>query len=603
MPRRSSIVRVSVIGDASQLNQAFDQASKQAEAFGQKMQRTGQSLTRNVTLPLVAAFGLAFKASEEQAKAEAKLNAVLKATGGIAGITAGHVKSLASELQQVTTFGDEVTISAANVLLTFKNLRNEVGEGNDVFDRTTRAMLDMSVALDQDLKSSAVQLGKALNDPIQGVSALTRVGVTFTEQQKKQIKTLQESGDLLGAQKIILAELESQFQGTAAAVAETAGGQMKQALNALGDAGEQVGAAIAPVLIQVADGVKAVADGFQRLSPETQDVIVKFGLFAAAAGPLLVILGKLAAAYTAIRTAALGAAAAQAASAGAGGAAGAGAAAAAGGKALAGGAAVGLAAPTAGLAALFIGAKVASDKWGDGLVELDRHMDNTRRGMDDFRQSADDFKDAQRDATDGVDEATEVFGRYRNTVEQSIFMTKLQTQEQEELNRVFSRFAPPGVIPAPDTTEFHRRIAKASETIRNFAREQLALTDPVLARALAEQRAAQAQERLVEVSKDKEATDRDREAAAIDVLVAESELQALTKDLADTISGPVVDSLNAMIERTGLQHDLFRFLIDDVREYDEALRKLGLFLTSDGRLIPIRDVDRELVRFGRATVE
>jgi hypothetical protein len=58
-----------------------------------------------------------------------------------------------------------------------------------------------------------------------------------------------------------------------------------------------------------------------------------------------------------------------------------------------------------------------------------------------------------------------------------------------------------------------------------------------------------------------------------------------------------------MIERTGLQHELFGFLIDDVREYDAALRALGLFLTSDGRLIPIRDVDRELVRFGRATVE
>jgi hypothetical protein len=262
-----------------------------------------------------------------------------------------------------------------------------------------------------------------------------------------------------------------------------------------------------------------------------------------------------------------------------------------------------LAAPTAGLAALFIGAKVASDKYGDGLVELDRHMDNTRRGMDDFRRSADDFKDAQRDATDEVDGATEAFGRYRNVAEQSIFVTKLQTQEQEELNRVFSRFAPPGEIPAPGTTEFHRRIAFASETIRNFAQEQLALTDPVLARALAEQRASQAQERLVEVSKDKEATDRDREAAAIDVLVAEAELDAVSKDLSDTISGPVIDALNALIERSGLQHDLFRFLIDDVRDYEGALRKLGVFVTSDGRPIPVRDLERELIRHGQEVVE
>lgn len=78
--------------------------------------------------------------------------------------------------------------------------------------------LDMATAMNGGLKPSAeqlsnqaIQLGKALNDPIIGMGALRKVGVAFTEAQKEQIKTLQESGDLMGAQKIILNELGNEF--------------------------------------------------------------------------------------------------------------------------------------------------------------------------------------------------------------------------------------------------------------------------------------------------------------------------------------------------------------------------------------------------------
>src|SRR6185295_7300572 len=71
----------------------------------------------------------------------------------------------------------------------------------------------------QDAKTSSLQLGKALNDPIKGVTALSRAGVSFTQQQKDQIKALVESGNLLGAQKIILKEVGTEFGGAAAAAA------------------------------------------------------------------------------------------------------------------------------------------------------------------------------------------------------------------------------------------------------------------------------------------------------------------------------------------------------------------------------------------------
>ena len=88
-------------------------------------------------------------------------------------------------------------------------------KGNDIFNQATETMLDMSMALGQDTKQSAIQLGKALNDPIKGVGALQRVGVSFTAAQQAQIKALVKSGETMKAQKIILAELRKEFGGSA----------------------------------------------------------------------------------------------------------------------------------------------------------------------------------------------------------------------------------------------------------------------------------------------------------------------------------------------------------------------------------------------------
>jgi hypothetical protein len=92
---------------------------------------------------------------------------------------------------------DEAIQAGENMLLTFTNVRNEVGKGNDIFNQATRTVQDMAAAFGGDATSNSKILGKALNDPIKGVSALTRVGVSFTEQQKDQIKTLVESANIL----------------------------------------------------------------------------------------------------------------------------------------------------------------------------------------------------------------------------------------------------------------------------------------------------------------------------------------------------------------------------------------------------------------------
>ena len=121
---------------------------------------------------------------------------------------------------------DEVIQSGENVLLTFKNIHNEVGKGNDIFNQATKATLDFSVAMGKDLPSAAIMVGKALNDPIKGLTALGRAGVQFTKSQVAMIKKMVKAGDVAGAQKLILRELEDQFGGSAKAAGETLAGRI-----------------------------------------------------------------------------------------------------------------------------------------------------------------------------------------------------------------------------------------------------------------------------------------------------------------------------------------------------------------------------------------
>jgi len=177
--------------------------------------------------------GLAFKniisLAIEQERVVKQVDAAIKSTGGAAGFTTEELQKMAAGFQDVTNYGDESILSMQSVLLTFTNLKD------DVFPATTEAVLNLSERMGTDLQSSAIQLGKALNDPIKNLSALSRAGIQFTDDQKDVIKGLWETGQQAEAQRIILAELEVQFGGSAVAARDTFGGALKSLGNAFGD--------------------------------------------------------------------------------------------------------------------------------------------------------------------------------------------------------------------------------------------------------------------------------------------------------------------------------------------------------------------------------
>lgn len=217
----------------------------------------GLNSLKNVVNDSIAAYN-------KQIQAEAKLASVLKSTGNQLGMSEKELKNYASELQNMTGIGDEVIINSQAMMATFTKI------GKDVFPKATSLALDMSKAFGQDLKSSTIQLGKALQDPIQGVTALRRVGVQLTDEQTEMIAKFVDINDIASAQKVILGELETQVGGVAKAMGDTSAGAMEKFEANIGDFMEGIGGAIM-------EGIKPALNWANKFMSENKEKI--FNIF------------------------------------------------------------------------------------------------------------------------------------------------------------------------------------------------------------------------------------------------------------------------------------------------------------------------------------
>ncbi len=209
--------------DTSGLTRGLSQGTSGLRKFGKMAALVGGAAALG---GLVATLKIGVDEFMGAQKVLAQTGAVLKSTGGAANVTSKQITTMSNSLMKLSGIDDEAIQSGQNLLLTFRKIRNETGKGNNIFDQATLAMTNLSVAMGKDLTSSAILVGKALNDPVKGVGALSRAGVQFTASQKDTIKALVESGDVMSAQKMILKELETQFGGSAKAAGQTLPGQL-----------------------------------------------------------------------------------------------------------------------------------------------------------------------------------------------------------------------------------------------------------------------------------------------------------------------------------------------------------------------------------------
>jgi hypothetical protein len=266
------------------VNRDLDSIGNSAQDAERKVQRLGSSANDNlrgmanasklagaslgalvgilvgVGAAIAAAFGVSqlFKnfidGTKEAQAVQAQLAATLKSTAAVSGQTLASLNAMSSGLQKLTAYGDEAIGTAQGILLTFTNIRGPA------FERTTKAVLDMSTALGTDLKSSALQVGKALNDPIKGMSMLGRAGVQFSGEQEILIQKLVKTGDVMGAQAVILKELEKEFGGSAAAARNTLGGALSALAEAWGDLFELSTESTGVLQKAIEDLIKALQD-------------------------------------------------------------------------------------------------------------------------------------------------------------------------------------------------------------------------------------------------------------------------------------------------------------------------------------------------------
>ena len=192
-------------------------------------------------------------AYREQELVGQEVQAILQSTGGVAGVSAAAINEYAESLSKSTTFSKLQVEKGEEILLTFTQI------GSSVFPEATKATLDLAQKMGGDTTAAAQLLGRALEDPMAGVTKLTRAGITFTAQQKAQIEQMELGGDMAGAQKIILAQLESQYGGLATAAAGGTGA-LVQVKNSMEELAVQIGGVFAPYVAAAARGLRDLID-------------------------------------------------------------------------------------------------------------------------------------------------------------------------------------------------------------------------------------------------------------------------------------------------------------------------------------------------------
>jgi hypothetical protein len=250
----SRTLKLSLLADVAGLSKGLTQGSNEVQGFGGKVADFGKKAAVAFAAAAVAATAFAVKfgkdalvAGEAADSANKRIEQINKSMGLFGESTAQVNESLIKYAEQTAraTGVDTNSIKATQAkLLTFKELAATADELGGNFQRTTKAAIDLGAAGFGTAELNAVALGKALNDPIKGISALTRNGITFTESEKDRIRVLVESNKVGEAQNMILKAIETQVGGTAEATAN-ATDRMKVGFTQVQ---ERVGLALLPVL-------------------------------------------------------------------------------------------------------------------------------------------------------------------------------------------------------------------------------------------------------------------------------------------------------------------------------------------------------------------
>ena len=255
--------------DLKGFDRAMKKAQKNLKRFGKNVERTGKSLTTGLTLPILALGAASVKAFDEQAKAETKLLTALKGREDIQK----RLIEQAKELQKTTLFGDEATIESQALLAS-------LGLTEEQILMLMPQIQNMAQALGTDLKSATSLVSKSVSTTTDALARYFNTGLKgVTGQQERAI--------------VLTKSLTEKFDGQAEAAAKIGAGPLVQMTNQLGDLAEELGMRLMPYVNQFVVFMKQLIKKFDELTNSQKENVVKWGLWVAALGPALIIIGKI----------------------------------------------------------------------------------------------------------------------------------------------------------------------------------------------------------------------------------------------------------------------------------------------------------------------
>jgi len=238
----------------------FGDVQKTAETTSKSFSKF-QSSVKSAFAGLAIGVGIraVVRATAEAEASAANLENALRSSSAAISLTTDQLQNYATQLQNTSTFGDEAIQDVESLLLSFQGL-----SGGTVL-RATSAVVDLASRLKKDLPTAATLVGKALQDPTKGLTALTRAGVLFSTEQQRTIKTLVDTGNTAKAQSAILTVLEGRFSGAGAAARNNFSGALSAVKNSLDN------------LLEAKSGLPGATSSLNEMAKTLQDPAVIAG--------------------------------------------------------------------------------------------------------------------------------------------------------------------------------------------------------------------------------------------------------------------------------------------------------------------------------------
>lgn len=234
----------SILIDNTAANNSLKKTDEQATSSGNKMvsmfKKIGGAMIAGFSIQKIKEFGAeCTEAYKVQAEAEKKLETVMKQRMGASDKSIQSVKDFASAQQKLGVVGDEVQLAGAQQLATFLKT-------DGALKTLIPAMNNLAVQQNGVNVSSGnmVSLGNLMGKVMNGsTSALTKVGISFSEAEEKVLKygTEEERAAMLA--QVITNNVGNMNEE----IAKTDDGKQQQYKNTLGDIKEVIGQKLIPI--------------------------------------------------------------------------------------------------------------------------------------------------------------------------------------------------------------------------------------------------------------------------------------------------------------------------------------------------------------------